>query len=344
MAATPTNRRRQSGTFANAQFFLEARPYKENGDFFSINPGGSWQINDLMKLDSRPMPPAAISSAIPRPIWSVTCPSAGNPAGAPGCAAPAGGVFATFSNPGASYPDHHPQHRHQQSGQFPVEQRPHESAGRKALHPDQRRACRFHLGRRSHRAQGRRCLSTMRSAPSRASRLADHAECGLRRQSHSLLPPPNTQPVCRGLNVTGNIATVNAAHAAGSGAIPNLPGYGTGYSTGFPPLTYGGSLVPQSALASLPQAGSRRLHHRQLLGGSFNAIDRAAINALPNAHAGVTGTYPFAIDQRRQFRHHPGKVYGWYAESPATSRSTATICATMSVSAWSKPTSTSPRR
>jgi len=31
----------QSGTFANSQLFLEARPYHEKGDFYSINPGGS---------------------------------------------------------------------------------------------------------------------------------------------------------------------------------------------------------------------------------------------------------------------------------------------------------------
>ncbi|MBE8716491.1 TonB-dependent receptor [Cellvibrio polysaccharolyticus] len=42
-----------SGTFANAQFFLEARPYKENLDFYNINPGVSWTINDQLRIDAQ---------------------------------------------------------------------------------------------------------------------------------------------------------------------------------------------------------------------------------------------------------------------------------------------------
>lgn len=38
------------GTFANAQFFIEARPYEENLDFYNINPGGSWE-NDQHRVD-----------------------------------------------------------------------------------------------------------------------------------------------------------------------------------------------------------------------------------------------------------------------------------------------------
>ena len=96
------------------------------------------------------------------------------------------------------------------------------------------------------------------------------------------LPPPNTQPVCRGLNVTGNIATVNAASP---GQSPTYPGYGTGYSTGFPALNYGGSLVPQSALASFIKPGPTGFitEDFQCAGGGNNyyAIDRAAIALCP---------------------------------------------------------------
>lgn len=38
------------GTFANAQFFIEARPYHEDLDFYNINPGGSWE-NDVHRVD-----------------------------------------------------------------------------------------------------------------------------------------------------------------------------------------------------------------------------------------------------------------------------------------------------
>ena len=63
------------------------------------------------------------------------------------------------------------------------------------------------------------------------------------------LPPPNTAaglPRPERHQATG-ARRANAAVARAP--VPAYPGYGTGYSTGFPPLTYGGSLVPQSALA-----------------------------------------------------------------------------------------------
>ncbi len=41
------------GTFANAQFFLEARPYEETVDFFNINPGMTWKPTDWLRLDGQ---------------------------------------------------------------------------------------------------------------------------------------------------------------------------------------------------------------------------------------------------------------------------------------------------
>jgi TonB-dependent receptor len=40
-----------SGTFANSQFFLEARPYDEEVDFYNINPGVKWTVNDWLEVD-----------------------------------------------------------------------------------------------------------------------------------------------------------------------------------------------------------------------------------------------------------------------------------------------------
>jgi TonB-dependent receptor len=40
-----------SATFANAQFFLEARPYDEQVDFWSYNPGMKWQIAEKFRVD-----------------------------------------------------------------------------------------------------------------------------------------------------------------------------------------------------------------------------------------------------------------------------------------------------
>lgn len=39
------------GTFANAQFFEEFRPYTETVNFYGVNPGLTWQIADAFKMD-----------------------------------------------------------------------------------------------------------------------------------------------------------------------------------------------------------------------------------------------------------------------------------------------------
>jgi TonB-dependent receptor len=41
------------GTFANAQFFLEARPVHETVDFVSINPSGTFKPNDWLRVDAQ---------------------------------------------------------------------------------------------------------------------------------------------------------------------------------------------------------------------------------------------------------------------------------------------------
>lgn len=42
-----------SATFANAQFFLEARPYTEELDFYNINPGAHFEFADIHQLDAQ---------------------------------------------------------------------------------------------------------------------------------------------------------------------------------------------------------------------------------------------------------------------------------------------------
>ncbi|HEU0095655.1 MAG TPA: TonB-dependent receptor, partial [Rhizomicrobium sp.] len=70
-----------------------------------------------------------------------------------------------------------------------------------------------------------------------------------------------------------------------------------GYSTGFPAYSYGGSLVPQSALASYLRPGPTGFisaNYAALAAASnYYAFDAAA-NSIPSSHAGVTEGYPFA--------------------------------------------------
>jgi len=40
-----------SATFANAQFFLEARPYDEEVDFYNVNPGAHFDLNESVAFD-----------------------------------------------------------------------------------------------------------------------------------------------------------------------------------------------------------------------------------------------------------------------------------------------------
>ena len=40
------------GDFANATMALEARPYKEKSDYFSLNPGVDWQVTEMLHVDA----------------------------------------------------------------------------------------------------------------------------------------------------------------------------------------------------------------------------------------------------------------------------------------------------
>ena len=103
----------QSGTFANSQLFLEARPYHEKGDFFSINPGGSWQINDLMHVDFQVNASRSHFFRDSPTYLFVTCPSAGNPAGVPRLHAARRRRDRQFQQSGGlGLPAYHLEHRH----------------------------------------------------------------------------------------------------------------------------------------------------------------------------------------------------------------------------------------
>jgi TonB-dependent receptor len=312
----------QSATLANAQFHSEARPYKENGDFFSINPGGSWRINDLMKLDFQGNATRSHFFRDSPTYMVVTCPSGGNAAGVPGCAAPTGGVFATFSNPtGAAFPLITPSIDINNPANFQW------NNGRTNLQDEKRftQTTGAHVdftwgGDRIALKVGAAYDSAFRAITAiDGSQIMQNADCG--DNPNVFLPPPNTQPGCRGANIAGSVATVNAASP---GQSPAYPGYGTGYSAGFPALNYAGSLVPQSALAGFIKQGPTGFITQDFnalaAATNYYAIDRAAIASVPNAHAGVTETYPFAVGSA--IGGNSGtiqeNVYSWYGEVAGT--------------------------
>lgn len=294
----------QSGTFANSQFFLEARPYHEKGDFLSINPGGSWQINDLMKVDFQVNASRSHFFRDSPTYLFVTCPSAGNPAGVPGCAPPAGGVYVSFNNPaGANYPtitsnlDFNNPANYQWNNARVNLQNDRRYTATSGAHVD------FTWGgERIALHAGAAYDDAFRAITGiEGSQIFQNAICG--NNPSQFLAAPNGQPACEGLNIpttantTGAAATAfNTANTPGTTSIPVYPGYGTGYTAGRPPLTYGGSLVPQSALASYLMPGPTGF-----IAANYDALARASgyyaldawANAIPNSHAGVTETYPF---------------------------------------------------
>jgi TonB-dependent receptor len=318
----------QSGTFANSQFFLEARPYHEKGDFFSINPGGTWQINDLMHVDFQVNASRSHFFRDAPTYLFVTCPSAGNPAGVPGCAAPSGGVTANFSNPaGAAFPTLTSNIDFNNPANFQW------NNGRVNLQDEKRYTFTngAHIdgtwgGDRIALKAGFAYDDTYRSITAiDDSQQWQNGICG--DNPSQFLPQPNTQPPCFGLNVatttstTGAAATaLNAATTPGATSFPVYAGYGTGYSAGFPALTYGGSPVPQSALAQYLVPGPTGFitaNYAALAKASnYYAYDQAAINTVGNSRAGGTETYPFSLGATSGGNSGvlEEKAYGWYGE------------------------------
>ena len=207
-----------SGTFANAQLFLEARPYQEKGDFFSLNPGGSWQIDELMHLDFQVNASRSHFFRDSPTFLIVTCPSTPNATGTPGCSAPTGGAVVNFSNPaGAPYPTITSNFDYNNPANFQW------ATGRVNLQDEKRYS--FTNGAHLDYSWGGDEIAFKAGASYDdvfrnitaidASNYWQNAICG--DNPNVNLPPSNSVPACRGLNVSGNAATVNAVSP---GAVP----------------------------------------------------------------------------------------------------------------------------
>ncbi len=311
----------QSGTFANAQFFLEARPYQEKGDFFSINPGMSWQVADKLHVDLQLNATRSHFFRDSPTFFLVTCPSAGN-AGAPGCNAPVGGVNAIFSNTGATpYPSitsnldlNNPNNYQWNNGRVNLQ--------------DEKRYT-FTQGTHLDVSYGGDEMMVKAGVAYDdvgrtivaidASQQWQNAICGDNPSQFLATGSPtnNSNPACNGLNVTGNAATVNAALP---GYAPAYPGYGTGQSTGWAPINYGGSLIPQSALASYLQQGPTGFvtvnYDKAKAASNYYALDAAAIQAVTNGVLAGNVTYPYSTSSNTGGNSGgvEEKNYGLYAK------------------------------
>ena len=292
-----------AGTFANAQWFLEARPYHERGDFLGINPGAEWQATELLRLSFQAN---ASRSHFFRDVPSIvvnTAPSAGNPALVPGPTPPAGGVYVTYSIPNgsatpriASNVDLNNPASFQWAGGRVNAQSEKRYTFTNGLHFDVRYGDdEFNVKIGAAYDDAHREISGYDN-----SQAWQNAVCG--DNPNVYVRAPNTQPPCQGLSVAGSASDVNAV----ASGYPTYPGLGTFAGAGYSALKYQGSLIPQSSLASYLKPGPAGFVNVDY--GKFFRDSKYSAFDYPNAPAAISsnlGVGAGTIDE---------KNYGMYGE------------------------------
>ncbi len=220
------------GTFANAQFFNEFRPYTETTKLFSINPGGEWEISDTLKLN--------LQGNYARSTFHRESPSVGltTPLGV--------GNTVTYTNTGG-IPTIQSGLDLNDPANFGW------NAGSRVNIQDERRL-NTSKGGRGDLTWGSKALNLKvggafddvfrRIRGYDNSQAWQNAVCG--NNPSVFVGLPNSQPPCEGRNAPG----------AAPAGYPAYPGYGTGSTAGMAgPVTYGGSLIPNSAVPTYLMPG-----------------------------------------------------------------------------------------
>jgi len=219
------------GVFANAQWFLEYRPYDEETTFYGANPGFEWRINDRLTLDGQ--------ANFTKSKFHRESPTVG-PVTAAGS-----GLTVTYDNTG-SRPIITSNRSINDPANFVW------AGGRLNIQEERREAetqgLRFNLtsGDESFSIKGGAAYDDVKRRISSYNNDAawQNAVCG--NNLSVTLPAPNTTNPggCNGANTPG--------------PATNFPGYGTGYTAGATtPLTFQGSLIPQANLANYLVPNSR---------------------------------------------------------------------------------------
>lgn len=219
------------GTFANSQWFLEYRPYRERIELWGINPGLDFEISDRLRGSIQGN---WTESTFRResPTVLVTTPAGQN-------------VVVEYTNDGGT-PDIQTNIDLNDPANFVW------AGSRVNIQNEERKT--FTRGVRGNLQWGEDRFNIniggayddvqRRIRAFDNSQAWQNAVCG--NQPNVFLPAPNTQPQCRGLNLPG----------AAQPGDPTYPAYGTGFSAGQTgPVTYLGSLIPQAALASYLRPG-----------------------------------------------------------------------------------------
>jgi len=219
-----------NATYANAQFFLEYRPYTEHTVFVGVNPGMEWQIAQNLDFNlnvdftdshfERNSPSVLVATP---PSSGVTVQYTNN------------GTLPTF---GTNINLDNPANFGWPSGRVNIQdERRHTYT--KGVHGD------FTWGgdKIALKFGGAYDDVYRRIEAFDNSQAWQNAVCG--DNPSVFVPSPNSQPPCQGLNTP----------TPGAG-YPTYPGLGTGYTAGHSPtFTYQGSLVPQASIASFLKPG-----------------------------------------------------------------------------------------
>ena len=218
-----------SATFANSQFFLEYRPYREDTDFWGTNPGLNWRANDWLSGDVQAN---YTRSRFHREVPSVLVSTASD-------------LTVNYTNNGG-VPDIASNVDLDDPANFAW-------AGSRVNIQDERRETTT-KGLRFNVTLGKGGPFNVKAGAAYDdiyrhinafdnSQAWQNAVCG--DNPNVFLLGPNSQPPCQGLST----ATPGAKY-------PTYPGLGTGFNAGIAgPVVYRGSLIPQSALAGYLSPG-----------------------------------------------------------------------------------------
>ncbi|WP_443749975.1 TonB-dependent receptor [Asticcacaulis solisilvae] len=215
-------------TYANAQFFLEYRPFIEKTKFTSLNPGFTWKLRDDLtwNLDAN-----YTISHFRRDSPTVLV-----------ITAPNSGLTATYTNTNgmpmftSNVDLNNPANFQWDGGRVNIQSEERQTQTR-GLHT----SIKWGDSAFSIEAGFAYDDTSRKITPYDNSQFWQNAVCG--NNPSVQLPGPNGQPACKGAVITNTAA----AQAAG---YPAYPGYGTNYTAGGAPVTWGGSLIPQSSLAN----------------------------------------------------------------------------------------------
>ena len=215
-------------TFANAQFFLEYRPFIETNKFYSINPGFAWDINDSLKWTFDANYTHSDFRRDSPTVLLITPASSG--------------VTATYTNHGgdpvftSNVDLNDPASFGWNGGRLNIQSEARTTMTR-GFHT------KLNWGTPEFNMEIGLAYddTSRRITPYDNSQAWQNAACG--NNPNVNLPGPNSQPACKGEVITD----LAAALAAG---YPAYPGLGTEYSAGSPALAYGGSLIPETSLAN----------------------------------------------------------------------------------------------